>query len=305
MIYHTDFEEHQYERNMASQLAKVSDNWVKRFSVDSTSSENLMHVDFVASNQQLTNLTIGWAIPKRHTRRLNFVQKSFLNKVFDDGEVNKSKVSAEKALQMMKGALQPNEFLPLTSIKSYFSRRAKNIREGKSFIGEILQEKCPKKHKPDVVNKGQNDNDKISDGDDDIDEDSYEMNLDGYNDGEDESEKIAERANLIQKIIVGTDVPDLQPDEWVAVIIGSQWYPAQFETYDKESEQIKVNVLHRSSTDPKWFIWPQLDLNGAEHVEWVVEDDILFRLKSPKEGRRQVLLFEEVDEVEELFTGMK
>ena len=45
------------------------------------------------------------------------------------------------------------------------------------------------------------------------------------------------------------------------------------ETYDKESEQIKVNVLHRSSTDPKWFIWPQLDLNGAEHVEWVVEDD--------------------------------
>ena len=54
--------------------------------------------------------------------------------------------------------------------------------------------------------------------------------------------------------------------EWVAVIIGSQWYPAQFETYDKESEQIKVNGLHRSSNS-KWFIWPQLDLNGAEHVE--------------------------------------
>ena len=46
-------------------------------------------------------------------------------------------------------------------------------------------------------------------------------------------------------------------------------------------------------------------MNGAEHMEWVVEDDILFRLKSPKEGRRQVLLFEEVDEVEESFTGMK
>ena len=64
---------------------------------------------------------------------------------------------------------------------------------------------------------------------------------------------------------------------------------------------IKVNVLHRSWTYPKWFIWPQLDLNSAEHVEWVVEDDILFRLKSPKEGRRQVLLFEEVDEVEMTF----
>ena len=87
MIYHTDFEEHQYERNMASQLAKVSDNWVKRFSVDSTSSENLMHVDFVTSNQQLTNLNIGWAMPKRHTRRFNVVQKNFLNKIFDDGEV--------------------------------------------------------------------------------------------------------------------------------------------------------------------------------------------------------------------------
>ena len=66
------------------------------------------------------------------------------------------------------------------------------------------------------------------------------MNADEYNDGEDKSEKIAERANIIQKIIASTDVPDLQPDEWVAVIIGSQWYPAQFETYDKESEQIKV-----------------------------------------------------------------
>ena len=107
------------------------------------------------------------------------------------------------------------------------------------------------------MNKGQNDNDKISDGDDDIDEDSDEMNVDGYNDDEDKSEKILERANLIQKIMARTDVSDLQPDEWVAVIIGSQWYPAQFETYDKESEQIKVNVLNRSSTNPKWFIWQQ------------------------------------------------
>ena len=144
MIYHTDFEEHHYEQNMASQLAKVSDNWVKRFSIDSTSSENLIHVKFVNCNQQNKNLSIGWAIPKRCTRRLNVVQKNFLNKVFDDGTVSKSKVSAEKALQMMKESLQPKDFLPLSSIKSYFSRRGKYIREGKSFIGEILQEKCPK-----------------------------------------------------------------------------------------------------------------------------------------------------------------
>ena len=38
---------------------------------------------------------------------------------------------------------------------------------------------------------------------------------------------------------------------------------------------------------------------------WLEEDDILFCLKSPKEGKHQVLLFKEVDEVEELFTGMK
>ena len=86
---------------------------------------------------------------------------------------------------MMNEALQPNEFLPLSSIKSYFSRRAKKIREGKSFIGEILLEKCPKKRKPDVLIKGQND-DKISDEDDDVDEDSDEVNDDRY-DGEDES----------------------------------------------------------------------------------------------------------------------
>ena len=38
MLYHTDFEEHEYDvqGNMASQLAKVSDKWVKRFSVDAS-----------------------------------------------------------------------------------------------------------------------------------------------------------------------------------------------------------------------------------------------------------------------------
>jgi len=46
-------------------------------------------------------------------------------------------------------------------------------------------------------------------------------------------------------------------------------------------------------------------LKGAEHMEWVVEDDLLFCLKCSKEGKRQVLIFKEVDEVEELFTGMK
>ena len=85
------------------------------------------------------------------------------------------------------------------------------------------------------------------------------------------------------------------------------WVPivsSTFETYDKESEKTKVNSLHRSS-NPTWFIWPQLDLKGAEHMEWIEEDDLLFRLNSPKEGKRQVLIFKEVDEVEELFTGMK
>ena len=38
---------------------------------------------------------------------------------------------------------------------------------------------------------------------------------------------------------------------------------------------------------------------------WLEEDDILFCLKSPKEGKHQVLLFKGVDEVEELSTGMK
>ena len=38
---------------------------------------------------------------------------------------------------------------------------------------------------------------------------------------------------------------------------------------------------------------------------WLEEDDILYCLKSPKEGKHQVLLFKEVDEVEEMFTGMK
>ena len=33
-------------------------------------------------------------------------------------------------------------------------------------------------------------------------------------------------------------VPNLQKDEWIAVDMGSIWYPAQFETYDMEQEEL-------------------------------------------------------------------
>jgi hypothetical protein len=89
--------------------------------------------------------------------------------------------------------------------------------------------------------------------------------------------------------------------------MGACWYPAQFEEYDPENEEIKANFLHRSSTDPKWFVWPTLNVNGNEDNAWITEDKVFYRLSPPKEGRRQVLLFDEIEEVEQLFleiTGM-
>ena len=98
------------------------------------------------------------------------------------------------------------------------------------------------------------------------------------------------------------NVPDIQKDEWIAVNMGSIWYPAQFEMYDAEQEEIQAFFLHRSSSNLKWFIFPQFQINGKEDKSWVSEDKVFYRLSVPKEGKRQTLLF---DEVARLFNEIK
>ena len=96
-------------------------------------------------------------------------------------------------------------------------------------------------------------------------------------------------------------LPDLQKDEWIAVDMGSVWYPAQFESYDAEQEELYVNFLHRSPSNTRWFVWPQLEIDGEEDKSWISEDRVFYRLAKPKEGRRQTLLFDDVEDVEKKF----
>jgi len=63
-------------------------------------------------------------------------QINFLNEVFDKGERASSKATPEATLLIMKEKFSVNDYLPTTTIKSYFSRRAKKIREGDVVVGE-------------------------------------------------------------------------------------------------------------------------------------------------------------------------
>ena len=59
------------------------------------------------------------------------IQKTFLNKLSNDGEMSKNKITLELALSKLKDQLDVDSYLPLNTIKSYFSRQSKALREGK------------------------------------------------------------------------------------------------------------------------------------------------------------------------------
>ena len=50
------------------------------------------------------------------------MQKLFLNKLFDDGLRSGNKITAEKAEKRMHKEFLPEDYLPVTTIKSNFSR---------------------------------------------------------------------------------------------------------------------------------------------------------------------------------------
>ena len=95
--------------------------------------------------------------------------------------------------------------------------------------------------------------------------------------------------------------PDLQPDDWIAVDMGSTWYPGQFIQFDAMSEELEVTFMHRSPSNERWFVWPSLEHGGEEDQGWVEERYVLYQLSGPKEGRRQTLLFDEYDQVDKAF----
>ena len=63
--------------------------------------------------------------------------------MFDDGEETGNKISAELALQKMKNDFDQEDFLPLTTIKNYFSTRARKLKTGKATLGKIIPDDAP------------------------------------------------------------------------------------------------------------------------------------------------------------------
>ena len=87
--------------------------------------------------------------------------------------------------------------------------------------------------------------------------------------------------------------------------MGSVWYPAQFETYDMEQEELYVNFLHCSPSNSRWFVWPELEIDGEEDKSWISEDRVFYRLAEPKEGRCQTPMFDNIGDVEMKFEEHK
>ena len=78
-----------------------------------------------------SSLGMGWAIPIHHCRQLNDRLQTFLKKLFDDGERTGNKLTAEEVFHEMQNKFSASEYLPVGTIKSYFSRRASQFRTGK------------------------------------------------------------------------------------------------------------------------------------------------------------------------------
>jgi hypothetical protein len=142
MLRHLDYGKHEVGQTSASSMEKVKDNWVRRFCLDNDDRSTITNESFQTEKSRKCEvmLEMGWAIPKRSNRRLNDEQKSFLNRIFDEGEKKGCKETPETASAKIKETFTPKDYLPVSTIKSYFSRRAKKVRTGEVNIQEYTEE---------------------------------------------------------------------------------------------------------------------------------------------------------------------
>ena len=152
----------------------------------------------------------GWGIPGRVQRRLTDTQKRLLNIIYDDGKKSGNKLSAVQAEKQLRKTLKPDGYLPVATIKSYFSRRTQ-LKQGKIVDDSVKEE----------------------DEDTESDEEKEEGSGSGSELVEDESiEK--ERSRLITVISVAVSGVNVVKDEWIAVTYDRDWYPGQFVKFDEE-----------------------------------------------------------------------
>ena len=198
-------------------------------------------MEYVRENRgsDQSSLGMGWPIPIRNCGRLNDRQQT---KLSDDGERTGNKLTAEEVFQEMRNKFSFTEYLPVGTIRSYFSRRASQFRTGKINLDDDID--C------------------------EIGEDNYELQMEDI-------ECDRERA-VITTVEAVEYQPDLQKDEWVAVAYETNWFPGQFIQADKETKEVEIHFLHRSATCKSWFIWPELSNDGNEDKTWVEKGYSIF-----------------------------
>ena len=111
---------------MRHYLRLVADKWVKRFH-QSTPHSIEKQMPSLSTNMMCCTsgskhcLKKVWGIPGRVQRLLTDTQKRLLNKIYHDGKKSGNKLSAAKAEKQLRKTLTPDEYLSVTTIKSYFS----------------------------------------------------------------------------------------------------------------------------------------------------------------------------------------
>jgi len=133
--------------------------------------------------------------------------------------------------------LKVEEWLLVSTIKSYFSRRTTLKKKGKIKIsdGDETTDVNEVTDADEVV-------DAVGEHDSDIDEEAEEI----------EAEEINEiwRAKATASIFMAISGLDIQKDKWIAVGYPRGWYPGQFVQFDsEEEEEIQVHFLQRSSSN--------------------------------------------------------
>ena len=103
---------------------KIEIWWVDRFQVEKQQVDPLSLEPSIDASNAAPRLPIGWAIHERVQRRFSSKLKELLDTLFEEGERTKNKCTPEHAMTLIQKQLSIDEFVPLQSIKSYFSRKA-------------------------------------------------------------------------------------------------------------------------------------------------------------------------------------
>ena len=111
----------------------------------------------------------------------------------------------------MRKTLKPDGYLPVATIKSYFSKRTQLIKQGK------------------IVDDSVKENDENTESDEEKEEGS------GSESELVEDERIEkERSHLITVISVAVSGVNVVKDEWIAVTYDRDWYTGQFVKFVEE-----------------------------------------------------------------------